>query len=99
MVLNKWPAFKNEYIPRVLWVMGVLFEAINKALASSVGPVPPVPAVHTSFAAAAIVPIPGVSIDPSVVLYGTAVWVGTQVVHLAFKVLKDVFKLKLPSWL
>lgn len=97
MVLKKWPSFKDEYIPRVLWVMSVLFEAINKALAASVGPIP---AVHTSYAAAAaVVPIPGVNIDPTVVLYGTGIWIGTQVVHLVSKVLKDVFKLKLPSWL
>lgn len=93
MVLHKWPDFKNEYLARALWVLAVLTQAINQAMAAAVAPI----AVHTSYAVA-LPPIPGVHVDPTILVAGTATWIGTQLLHLGCKVLKSL-GVRLPSWM
>lgn len=97
MALNKWPTFKNEYIPRILWVVAV----IQQAIAGATKLVTTTPIVNTSFFASMnpVAPVPaGLPTDVTAILVGTKIWIGTQILHLGLKFVKDVLKVKLPKF-
>jgi len=99
IALKKWPEYKNEYIPRAVWILAIFQQALTNL--AGIGTVHTIaPAYAAAFASygvpvQAALPLGG---DVAALLAGTKVWLATQVFHLVVEkaLLKGLFRVKLP---